>query len=123
MRKAKPKGPIVRRPIVLLACKLTDAETLEAGQELAAVIQDLEGETARQTQIKANLKSTLTALEARRSSVALKVARREEIREVRCEARLDGDELVSWRLDTGEEVGRRPARDEEKQLESESLRP
>ena len=123
MRKAKPKGPIVRRPVLHLACKLTDAQTLEAGQELATVIQDLDGEIARQTQIKAGLKTTLTALEARRSSVALKVARREEIREVQCEARLDGDELVSWRLDTGDELGRRPARDEEKQLETPDLRP
>lgn len=101
-----------------LPCKLTDDEVRNAGGELAAVVQDIATEKERQKDVGAQMKARLAELQSRQTQLAIKVSRREEFREVRVEYEInDGADIVTERrLDTGDIMTIRPARDDERQL-------
>lgn len=116
MTRATKKTPVqLELSTRLLAVALTDAETLAAADELARCLQDIETEEGRAAQVKADLKSRVAALEAKRSSLALKVSRREEHRDIGVEKLLLAGEVYEVRVDTGEEIFRRLAREDELQ--------
>lgn len=109
---------VLRTQTRSLPCKLTDDEVRNAGGELAAVVQDIAAEEERQTDVKAQMKARLTELQSRQTQLAIKVSRREEFREAKVEYEInDGADIVTERrLDTGEVMTIRPARDDEHQL-------
>ena len=101
-----------------LPCNLTDEEFVERARHLALVCQDIESEGSRQTQIKANMKATLTKLEAEQSRLSLIVSRKSEVRDVACSVVADDDkgEALTFRSDTDEVIRRRPLEPNERQL-------
>lgn len=102
----------------LLACKLTDEELLRYGGELGSVIQDIAEEEERQASLKQELKARLAGLEAKRTELATKIVRREELRdvEVQPERNYDASRYYEIRIDTGEVIKERPLSAEERQL-------
>lgn len=109
---------IHRTVVRSMPCKLTEDELLKVGGELAATVQDIESEDRRQADVKAQMKSRLTELEARRSRLAITVSRREEHRDVQVEIWHDYQRGIvqDIRRDTGEIVHTRPMTDEERQV-------
>lgn len=110
IRKLEPRTRLLR-------CKLTKEELLEYGGELAQSRQDIVTEEALQASMKQQLKSRLAAFEATSSELSTKVARGEELRDVKVEPRLDFKvgEYYEVRTDTGEEISQRPITEEERQ--------
>jgi hypothetical protein len=102
----------------LLACKLTDDELLRYGGELGSVIQDIAEEEDRQASLKQELKARLAGLEAKRTELATKLVRREELRdvEVQPERNYSASRYYEVRLDTGEVIRERPLSAEERQM-------
>jgi hypothetical protein len=102
----------------LLACKLTDEELLRYGGELGSVIQDIAEEEDRQASLKQELKARLAGLEAKRTELATKLVRREELRdvEVQPERNYDANRYYEIRMDTGEIIKERPLSAEERQI-------
>lgn len=116
MAKQEPgELKLVKQGVRHLPCALTDDEVLRAGNELAQTIEDMEAEEARATDVKAQLKASMTGFESRRSKLASKVRRREEYRDVDVHHYLhETDGMVHIiRADTGEEIEvRRPSQEE-----------
>jgi hypothetical protein len=100
-----------------LPVKLTQDELLQKSRELAGTVQDYATEESRQTDIKAQLKARLTELDAKRTQLAIVVARQEEYRDVRCEVVADPRTLMAHitRDDTGEVVETRRLTETERQ--------
>jgi hypothetical protein len=100
-----------------LPVKLTNDELLAKSSALAGTVQDYATEESRQADIKAQLKAKLTELDAKRTQLAIVVARKEEYRDVRCEivADYDAQTAIEYRMDTGEVVMTRALTDGEKQ--------
>ena len=100
-----------------LPCKLTAAEFVARGQELAETVQGVNNEELNQKGIRDQLKAKLTELQSKQARLASVVARSEEYREVIVilEARADG-KAQEAREDTGEILNVREMRDDEKQL-------
>lgn len=118
--EVKTKGKGIRKlgnTTKLLPCKLVDAELLKYGNDLGETIQDILTEEGRQESLKKEMKATLSALEARRSSLASKITRKEEHRDIDVERVLNfgKDIYQEVRLDTGEIIFTRPVTDDERQ--------
>ena len=62
------------------------------------------------------MKARLTELQSRQTQLAIRVSKREEYRDVNVENRIEADIVQECRLDTGEIINTRPARDDERQL-------
>jgi|WetSurMetagenome_2_1015567.scaffolds.fasta_scaffold27452_6 hypothetical protein len=109
--------PVIATYTKNLPVKLTQEELLQKSAELAGTVQDYATEESRQVDIKAQLKAKLTELDAKRTQLAIVVARREEYRDVRCEVVADPAALtaVIVRTDTGEIVEKRALTDKERQ--------
>ena len=107
----------VKQVVRSLPVKLTDLELVEAGHNLATVVQDISTEESRQADIKASMKARLAELEGRRTQLAIIVARREEYREVTVEITHDYQRGViqDIRTDTGEVVSTRTMSESERQ--------
>ncbi len=101
-----------------MPCILTEAELKQKSRELATTVQEISAEEDRQKNIKDQLKAALSELSSRETRLAGEVARGEVYREVDVEYRIDGEGglVQEVRLDTGEIISSRPARDEERQL-------
>jgi hypothetical protein len=101
----------------LLPCKLTNDELLQAGQDLARINQDIVREEDDQTDAKAQMKARLTALNAKRTEISLKISRKAEERSVTIERTLDFDagKYRETRTDTGEVINQRDIQDHERQ--------
>jgi len=100
-----------------LPCKLTDVEVQMAGTELAGTIEAIEAEKDRQSEIKADMKSRMTALQTKVQELTYKVSHREEMREIDVQVILIPDTMLvnEVRLDTGEITKTRRAEDDELQ--------
>jgi hypothetical protein len=100
-----------------LPVRLTLDEVLQKSADLAGTVQDYATEESRQADIKAQLRAKLTELDAKRTQLAIVVARKEEYRDVRCEVVADVETLLAniTRTDTGEIVQSRPLTDSERQ--------
>lgn len=100
-----------------LAVKLTDLELRERGDELAAVIQNVNTEERRQTDQKTQMKARLTELQARQTQLAITISRREEDRDVTVDVWNDYAALKveTVRRDTGECIHRREMTQDELQ--------
>lgn len=100
-----------------LPCQLTDEEQRERGIELARTNEDYASEEKRQADIKAELKAQLAGIEARRTSLASIVRRKEEYRDVKVEEHYDYQRgvVVQVRTDTGEQIMRREMTEAERQ--------
>lgn len=114
---AKEKVKNLNRFTKLLPCKLTNDELLNYGNELGSIIQDITTEEDRQVGLKQELKARLAGLESRRTGLATKVTRKEEVRDVEVEVELDfvNDMYREIRLDTGEVITERPITELERQ--------
>ncbi len=100
-----------------LPCKLNHDEVHAYGKKLASVEEDVRREEGDQKQQKEDMKARLGALESLRSSLAMKVRREEEFREVECRWSAN-DALRTAELmrgDTGEIVETRSLTVEEMQ--------
>ncbi len=101
----------------LLACKLTDQEVYQAGQDLANAVNELHvAEQQRESTVKA-LKAHEAELEARITIKTILVKDKSEMRMVDCENILDYNDLRCrvTRLDTGEYILDRKMTEDEKQ--------
>lgn len=112
-----PTAKLHRTVIRPLACRLTEEELLQKGQQLAEAVEDIQSEERRQTDIKASMKARLTALEARRDEVSVAIRRREEERDVEVDIWHDFARGIvqDIRRDTGEVIHYRPMSDDERQ--------
>ena len=100
-----------------LPCELDAGELRDRGDDLAGVVQDVAAETDRQTDQKAQMKARLMELESRKTQLAITISRREEHRDVPVVVTVDyalGVETRT-RTDTGEVIGTRALREDEKQ--------
>ena len=102
----------------LLACKLTDDELLRYGGELGSVIQDIAEEEERQASLKQELKARLAGLEDKRTELATKLVRREELRDVdvQPERNYAAGRYYEIRMDNGEIIKERSLTAEERQI-------
>lgn len=108
---------LLRHVSRLLSVKLTDDELRQSGDELAATVQEIDAEEDRQKNIKDQLKTRLSELTSKQSRLALHISRKEEFREVQVAIEMHVSGQVSeTRVDTGEVLTLREAREEEKQL-------
>lgn len=100
-----------------LPVKLSETELRDRGDQLAAVIQDVNSEESRQVDVKTQMKARLTELDAKKSQLAITISRREEYRDVTVEIWHDYERLKVFtvRKDTGEEIHRRAMVSEEMQ--------
>lgn len=98
---------ILHRGEKQLYVPLSGSELETLANELSEVIGSISVEKDDQTDAKAQMKARLTELEARMTRIAATVRLRKELRLVEFEQFVDGEEAVTIRLDTGEEVGRR----------------
>lgn len=107
----------LRKFTELLPCQLTDPELLDYGNKLAMANQDIAAEEDRQTGLKQDMKSRLGKLEAERSGLSIKIARKEELREIEVESLLDfkADVYKEIRLDNAEVIKERPITEDERQ--------
>jgi hypothetical protein len=106
-----------RREVRNLPCVLTDEEFLDRSRQLAACTNDIATETARQVDVKAQMKARLAGLAARQSRLASAVARSEEDRDVEVSIEPDENALCvrTYRTDTGMCIDERPMREDERQ--------
>ena len=103
-----------------LPCQLTDDEVMHAGEQLAQVIEDIATEESRASDVKAQLKASMTALSTQSAALGSKVRRREEYRDIKVSLFLQDDQMVSIvREDTGEQIEIRTAHPEELQADLE----
>lgn len=100
-----------------LPCKLTDAELLSKADELSVVVQEINAEEDRQTDLKAQMKARLTELDARKTRLAITIGRKEEYRDtdVSVMADIQAGTVSVTRVDTGEIIETRPMTEDEKQ--------
>lgn len=100
-----------------LSCVLTDDELRERGEQLAKAIEDIATEQKNQESIKAEMKSSIATLEARRDALAAQVRRKAELRQVEVEEVTDyvSGRFSRSRLDTGEVIHERPLTNDERQ--------
>lgn len=99
-----------------LPVKLTREEVLEKGAELAGVVEDIDLETEDQKEQRQGMKSRMTELESRRARVASVIRRGQENRRVECTQYLTDDKhVILVRDDSGEEIEKRMAHDDELQ--------
>lgn len=108
---------VVRTESRHLPVKLDDHELRERGDQLAAVIQDMNTEEKRQTDAKAGMKARLAELDAKKTQLAITIARHEEDRDITVDVihRFDKFIVESVRQDTGEVVTSRPMTEIERQ--------
>jgi len=115
MAKAHKKD-VIRVVTRSLPVKLKDEELRKVSRDLAEAVQDVAAEERRQTDLKAQMKQRLAELAAKKTRLALVVARGEEYRDVEIELIVtDGGQVEEVRTDTREIVIRRPLLDEERQ--------
>jgi hypothetical protein len=114
---------ILSRKTVPLSTKLTDAEALDRGRQLARVIEDFRTEEMKQEAMKREMKFVLAGLEAEHKRISAIVSRGEELRDVEVEERADYSiaEYVRQRMDTGEVLERRKLRENERQVPMEGV--
>jgi hypothetical protein len=100
-----------------LACKLTQEELLDRGQQLARVNSEIDQHETHSKQVKDDLKATESRLDAERAKWAGVVRARAEYRPVEVDMIADFKEGVvrEIRTDTGEEVRARALTDAERQ--------
>lgn len=100
-----------------LSVQLTDPEILAAAQELAAVMEEVDVLETREAERRQTFKASLAALDGRRRELGRKIARREEVRDVEVEVRVDWRKglATETRVDTGEVIAERPVTAEERQ--------
>lgn len=100
-----------------LLCTLTPAELQATGAKLAEACEDITNETAAQTDIKAQLKSKLAGLEARRNELASIVRRKADYKDVAVNVFHDYTRAIvdEIRTDTGEVLVSRAMTDAERQ--------
>ena len=99
-----------------LPVKLTGDEMLEKGSELASVVEDIDLEEEDQKEQRQGMKSRMTELESRRARIASILRRGQENRRVECTMYLTDDKHVLLvRDDSGEEIEKRMAHDDELQ--------
>lgn len=101
-----------------LRVKLTEKELAAAGLDLARVEQDINDEENSQAEAKAAMKKTLEAFTAKKGRLVTIITRGEDVRDVVVEVRRDfkAGRVTEVRMDTGEEIGARDMRDDERQL-------
>ena len=101
----------------LMPCKLKDTELLRYGGELGEVIQDIAAEEDNQLGLRQEMKARLAVLEARRTDLATKITRKEELRDVEIQTERDytAGTYSEIRTDTGEVIKERPLTPEERQ--------
>ena len=117
MAKEKETRVLLKHVSRMLACKLTDDELRQSGDELAATVQEINAEADRQKSIKDDLKARLSELAARESKLSNRIMRREEYRDVQVAIEMhDSGQVSETRLDTGQILTLRAAYEEEKQL-------
>lgn len=106
----------LRRYTKPMTCRLNDDELRQYGDDLARTLEEIDDQALREDSIKKELKARMSELESKRTAVAIKVRRREELRDVEVAVVvLDSGVAQEVRLDTGEVITTRPLRDDEKQ--------
>lgn len=112
------ESPVETKRVVRnLPVKLTDVELLEFGKRLAQSSSDISGEEDRQTQVKAELKARLGAIENERTRLAAIVSSGRENRDISCDLVFDYSRLIveCVRLDSKEVVETRRMTEAEQQ--------
>ena len=101
----------------MLTCQLTEDEIRQHGQTLAAVLEDISTEQARQTSFKTEMKATIAGLESRSAALSSQIRRGEELRDVQVQPELDFGENVyrERRTDTDEIINERAIEEDERQ--------
>ena len=108
----------------LLPVELTDAELREAGDELAATVQEINSEDNRQKEIKDQLKARMSELEAKQSKLAMKITQKKEYRDIQVRIEMHTSGQVSeTRIDTGKVLTLRDPYEEEKQFPLKPIEP
>lgn len=102
-----------------LKCDLTPEEWEAQAMRHAEVEQGMRSLEAQRKQVTADLKAQKEALDAELERIGHKVRTKTEYREIECEQQMWPREgvVVVIRLDTGDEIERRPMFDSERQLE------
>lgn len=100
-----------------LKVELSQEEILQAADELATALDNLSQLDAEKESVTRELKAKAAALEAEVTTQQLLVRNKYERRNIDCENTLDYTTMESYtkRLDTGEEILRRPMTEDEKQ--------
>lgn len=104
-------------PTRILPCRLTDAELLDRGNALATwrgVRNERDADRAAEAK---RLRALVDEADEEIDRLAAIIRDRAEPRSVECRSELHGYEVVTVRLDTGEEVKRRAATDADRQAE------
>lgn len=112
------ESPVETKRVVRnLPVKLSDVELLEFGKRLAQSSSDISGEEDRQTQVKAELKARLGAIENERTRLAAIVSSGRENRDIPCDLVFDYSRLIveCLRLDSKEVVETRRMTEAEQQ--------
>jgi hypothetical protein len=101
-----------------LDCRLTADEIAAHGRDLVNLLGEIEEEEDDQDARKAEMRERLATMQARQSKIAGTIRRGLERRRVTVEIMADWttQTAIERRTDTGEEIGRRPLREDEKQL-------
>lgn len=115
-KKIESLGVItLRRDVKVLPVVLTEEELLARGSQLAQVESRIAEHNIHADMVKKDLKMKESALVAEQSRVASFIRNKAEPREVSVVAEIHGLEYRETRIDTGEVVFTRPAREEEMQ--------
>lgn len=109
---------VLSRKTETLECKLNEDELLDRGQQLARVDGELREHKSHADQVKSQLKADEARLDSERHFLASCVRNKSEPRSVEVECVLDSKNrrrVLEIRLDTGEVVRSRAAREDELQ--------
>lgn len=118
-QKEEPKHVDIQKASEMLKCDLQDTELLQFGEDLANAQSEIHELNTQLDGIKKEYKSKTSALEAEVDKLGNLLRQKYQMREVECEVTCDYDEgiVIVKRMDTGEEVKRRPMTDSELQRE------
>ena len=109
----------LRRYTKPMTCRLTDDELRQYCDDLARSLEEIDDQVMREDSVKKELKALkarMSELESKRTALAIKVRRREEMRDVEVSVVvLESGVAQEIRTDTGEVITTRPLREDEKQ--------
>ena len=102
-----------------LKCDLNDAEVLSVAHMASGLKESIDEAIALQKSDVANYKDKLKALQGRFNELMERISTRQELRDVEVLIIYDYEEglYIAARQDTGEEIARRPLRENERQQE------
>ena len=104
---------LMKSGTMTLPCEMTEEQVIQKAQELAAAVKEHEDHAATTKDIAGKRREELAAIEDRTRKLCRMVTTRTEERKVEVSEVLFGREVNLIRLDTGEVVETRPAKEDD----------